>query len=39
MRIKVKQTLYRRGQALKVPGGSVSQISRQSAHEGGNFVS
>jgi len=34
---KVKQFLYRRGQALLFPGGGGSQISRQSAHAGGKF--
>jgi hypothetical protein len=37
--VKVKQTLYVPGQALRFPGGLESQVSRKLAPKGGKVVS
>jgi len=39
VKVKVKKPHYMPGQALRIPGDWGSQISRQSAHGGGNVVS
>jgi hypothetical protein len=39
LKLKLKQSHYRPGQALSVPGGGCSQISRHLAHEGGKVAS
>jgi hypothetical protein len=39
VKVEVKQSLYRAGQAVRVPGGWGSQISRQLAYEGAKVVS
>jgi len=38
-KIKPEESSYKPGQALRTPGVQGSQVSRQSAHEGGKFVS
>jgi hypothetical protein len=37
--VEVKQSHYRLGEALRVPGDPGSQISRRSTHEGRKVVS
>ena len=37
-RVKVKESLYTPGQALRAPVGLSFQISRQSAHDGGKVI-
>jgi hypothetical protein len=37
--VKIKRSLYRPGEVLRVARGSGSKILRQSAHEGGKVVS
>jgi hypothetical protein len=39
LKVKVKLSHYRLGKALRVPGDSGSQISRQLTQEGGKVVS
>jgi len=36
---KINKSLYKPGEAFRVPGGLSSQISRQLVHDGGKVVS